>query len=129
MVWDFISVEILTSVFSQSASYLCLHELKRNETQNSMDFIPVILTEMKFQTDIRFSSEHNLPETNWISADSWMLSFMRMYFWNSMPVWISYRSFWQKWNFISGDKISCEHYPKWNAYTCPSSYRVVLNVL
>ena len=55
-----------------------------------------------------------------------MLSLMRMYFWNSIRVWISYRSFWQKWNFISGDKISCKHYPKWNAYTFRSSYRVVL---
>ena len=27
---------------------------------------------------------------------------------------ISLRSFWQKWNFISGCKISCKHYPKWN---------------
>ena len=27
---------------------------------------------------------------------------------------ISLRSFWQKWNLISGDKISCKHYPKWN---------------
>ena len=26
----------------------------------------------------------------------------------------SLRSFRQKWNFISGDKISCTHYPKWN---------------
>ena len=26
----------------------------------------------------------------------------------------SLRSFWQKWNFISGDKISCKHYSKWN---------------
>ena len=24
------------------------------------------------------------------------------------------QSFWQKWNFVSGDKISCKHYPKWN---------------
>ena len=23
-------------------------------------------------------------------------------------------SFWKKWNFISGDKISCKRYPKWN---------------
>ena len=22
--------------------------------------------------------------------------------------------FWQKWNFILGDKILCKHYPKWN---------------
>ena len=55
----------------------------------------------------------------------WMLRLMRMCTWNSMRVWISYRSFWQKWNFISGDKISCKHYPKWDAYTCPSNYRVV----
>ena len=27
---------------------------------------------------------------------------------------ISLRSFWQKWNFSSGDKISCKHYSKWN---------------
>ena len=39
---------------------------------------------------------------------------------------ISYRSFWQKLNFILGDKISCKHYPKWNTYTCPSKKRVVL---
>ena len=27
--------------------------------------------------------------------------------------------------FHSGDKI-CKHYPKWNAYTCPWKYRVLL---
>ena len=27
---------------------------------------------------------------------------------------ISLRSFWQKWNFMSGNKISCKNYPKWN---------------
>ena len=35
-----------------------------------MDLILVILTEMKFQTGMRFSCEHNLPETKRISADS-----------------------------------------------------------
>ena len=55
-----------------------------------------------------------------------MLRLMRMCVWNSVLVWISYRSFWQKWNFISGDKISCKHCPRWNAYTCPLEYRVVL---
>ena len=55
-----------------------------------------------------------------------MLRLMRMCVWNSMRVWISYRSFWQKWNFISCDQISCKHYPKWNAYKCPSKYWVVL---
>ena len=37
-----------------SALYLCSHELRRNETQSSMDFILVILTEMKYQTGMRF---------------------------------------------------------------------------
>ena len=39
---------------------------------------------------------------------------------------ISLRSFWQKWNFISGDKILCRHYPTWNAYACQSKCQVVL---
>ena len=47
----------------QSALFLHSHELRRNETQNGMDFILVILTEMKFQTGMRFSCKHNLPET------------------------------------------------------------------
>ena len=55
-----------------------------------------------------------------------MLRLMCMCGWNSVPVWISYRSFWQKWNFILGDKILCKHYPKWNADTCLSKYRLVL---
>ena len=49
-----------------------------------------------------------------------------MCIWNSMPVWISYRSFWRKWVFISGDKILCKHHPKLNAYTFPSTYGVTL---
>ena len=27
---------------------------------------------------------------------------------------IPLRSFWQKWNFISSDKLLCKHYPNWN---------------
>ena len=67
-----------------------------------------------------------LPKRNEYAQTRWMLRLMRMCVWNSMRVWISYRSLWQKWNFISGDKISCKHYLKWNAYTCPSKYRVIL---
>ena len=110
----------------QSALYLCSHELRRNETQNGMDFISVILTEMKFQTGMRFLCEHNLTETKWTAESLWMLHLMRMCVWNSMLVWISYGSLWKKWDFISGDKISCKRYPEWNAYTCPSKFRVVL---
>ena len=60
---------------SQSDLYLCSHELGRNETQNGMDFISVILTEMKSQTGMRFSCEHNLPKTKWISVDSLGVAF------------------------------------------------------
>ena len=49
-------------VGAQLALCLCSHELRQNETQNGMDFISVILTEMKFQTNMRFSCEHNLPK-------------------------------------------------------------------
>ena len=59
----------------QSGLYLCSHELRRNETQNGMDFISVILTEMNFQTGMRFSWEHNLPETKLISTDSLDVAF------------------------------------------------------
>ena len=59
----------------QSALYLYSHELRGNETQNGMDFILVILTEMKFQTGMRFSYEQNLPEATWISADSLDIAF------------------------------------------------------
>ena len=34
-----------------------------------MDFVSIILSEMKFQTGMRFSYEQNLLETKWISAD------------------------------------------------------------
>ena len=44
------------------------NEGKWNES--GMDFILVILTEMKFQAGMRFSSEKKLPKTKWISADS-----------------------------------------------------------
>ena len=88
----------------QPALYLRSHELRRNETQNGMDFILVILTEIKFQTGMRFSCEH----------------FTRNEMNQRRLV-----SFWQKWSFISCDKI-CKHNPKWNVCTCPSKYRVVL---
>ena len=54
------------------------------------------------------------------------LCLMRMCVWNSLRVWTANRSFWQKWNLISCDKISCKQYPKWIAYACPSECRVVL---
>ena len=59
----------------QSALYLCSHQLRRNEIQNCMDFILIILTEMKFQIGIRFLCGRNLPQTKWISADSLDVAF------------------------------------------------------
>ena len=52
-------------MFSQ---LLCPHELRQNEIQNGIDLKSAILTETKFQTGIRFSCEHGLPETKRISA-------------------------------------------------------------
>ena len=94
----------------QSTLYLRSHELRRNETQNGMDFILVILTEIKFETSMRFSCEQNLPKAKYVQT-RWILRLMCICVWNSLRVWISYWSFWQKWNFISDDKIS---FKPWN---------------
>ena len=91
--------------------------------QTDIDFISVILTEIKFQTGMRFSCEQYLTEAKWISAASSYITFNTHMC--SKLIAGSLRSFWQKWNFISGDKISCKLYPKWNAYACPSKYWVV----
>ena len=91
--------------------------------QTGIDFISVILTEIKFQTGMRFSCEQYLTEAKWISAASLDITFNTHMC--SKLIAGSLRSFWQKWNFISGDKISCKLYPKWNAYACPSKYWVV----
>ena len=66
------------------------------------------------------------PKRNEWTQTRWMLCLIRLYVCNSVLVWISHRSFWQKWNSISNNKILCKHYLKWNAYTCPSKCRVVL---
>ena len=110
----------------QSALYLCSHELRRNETQNGMDFISVILTEMKFQTGMRFSCEQNFPETKWISADSLDIAFNAHVCLKLILGMNFISAILTEMNFISGEKIFCKHYPKWNVYTCPSKYRVDL---
>ena len=74
----------------ESALYLYSHELRQNEAQNGMDFISVILTEMNFQTGLRFSCEHNLPETKWISAGSMDVAFNAHVRLKLMRVGISY---------------------------------------
>ena len=86
-----------------------------------MDFISVILTEMKFQTGMRFSCEQNLPETKWISAESLDIVFNARVR-SKLIAGMDFISVILNRNFISGDKISCKHYPKWNAYTCLSKY-------
>ena len=59
-----------------SALYLCSYKLSQNnETQTGIDFISVILTEMKFQTGMRFSCEQNLPKAKWIIAVSLDIAF------------------------------------------------------
>ena len=83
----------------QSALYLCSHELRRNEPQNGMD------VSNSDSLDVAFNMHGRLKLNAGIHFISVILTEM---------------------NFISGDKISCKHYPKWNAYTCPSKYQVVL---
>ena len=69
------------------------NEGKWNES--GMDFISVILTEMKFQAGMRFSSEKNLPKTKWISADSLDIVLNAHVRLNILPSVISSYSFWQ----------------------------------
>ena len=123
-VGDFILVENLT--WCSVSSSLCSHELRQNETQASMDFISIILTKMKFQTGMKFSYEQNLPRMKRISTDSLVVAFNEHVGLKLIAGVISLWLFWKKWNFISNDKISCKHYPKWNAYICPTKYWVVL---
>ena len=52
--------EMNSNRYPNSALYLCSHELRQNETQIGMNFISIILIEIKFQTGIRFSYEQNL---------------------------------------------------------------------
>ena len=88
----------------QSCLYFCSHKLSWNETENGTNFISVILTEIKFQTGMRFSCEQNLSEPKWISADSLDIAFnahVRL-----KPI-------------ASMGYISV-------IYICPSKYRVVL---
>ena len=108
-----------------SALYLCSHELRRNKIPVAMDFISVILTEIKFQIIMRLSCEENLPEAKWINKGLLGISFTRHVRLKLIADAISSWSFWtcfDKWKFILGDKISCKHYPKWNAYSCLSKY-------
>ena len=72
------------------------------------------------------SCEQNLREMKWLSANSLDIAFNVHVRFKLIRVWISYRSFRQEWNFISGYKTSRKHYPKLNAYTCPSKYWIVL---
>ena len=70
----------------------------RNEgkwNESGMDFISVILTEMKFQAGMRFSSEKKLPKTKWISADSLDIVLNAHVRLNILASVISSYSFWQ----------------------------------
>ena len=100
----------------QSALYLCSHKLRRNETQNSMDFISIILTKMKFRTGMRFLCEQNLPETKWISTKSLDITFNAHMCLNAIAGMDFISVILTEMNFISGDKISCKHYREWNVY-------------
>ena len=114
-VWDFIKVENLTSVFSQLSS--CIH---MNWSEMKLKTVWILYwsfwPKWNFKPAWDFHVNIIYPKRNKQAQTRWMLRLMRMCVWNSMPEWISYRSFWQKWNLISGNKILCKHYPKWNVH-------------
>ena len=94
-VWNFILVENLTSVFSQL--FTCVHM-----NWGEMKLKPVWISYRSFW--LKQNLWINLPEVKWISAD-WLDIAFNMHVCLKLIVGlISLRSFWQKWNFISGDK-------------------------
>ena len=79
--------------------------------KTGMEFISAILTEIKFQTGMGFSGVQILLEVKWVSEDSLGIGFYAQVRLKLIASIISYRSFWQKWSFILGEKILCKH---WN---------------
>ena len=79
-------------------------------TQIGMDFTSVILTEIKCQIGMIVSWEQTLPDIKWINADSLDIAFNAHVLLKVIVGVISLWSFSQK----------------WNAYACPSKYRVIL---
>ena len=80
-------------------------------------------TKWNFKPAWGFHVNKILPETKWIRRDLLNIVFnahVRLKLIAGMD-FISVTL-----NFISGDKISCKHYPKWNTYACTSKDRVVL---
>ena len=127
LVWDFITK---ISLWFQLALYLCSHELRGNETHNGMvwygmDFILVILTEMKFKTSMTFSCEQNLPEVKWIRADSLAIMFNLHVHLKLIIVGMDFiLIILTEMKFYIRDKISCNEMPK---HMCPSKYCVGWN--
>ena len=98
------------------ALYLCSHKLRWNETQNGMDFIWVILTERKFQTSMRFACEQNLPKMKCVNAELLDISFDSCVHLKLSVGMDFILVILTEMNYISGDKISCKYYPKWNVH-------------
>ena len=96
------------------------------EAKWNSDFLSIILDRNEISNWHKILCEHNLPEAKWISANALDIAFNAHVRLKLIAGVISLLLFWQTWNFISSDKITCRHYPKWNAYRCPSKYRVVL---
>ena len=96
----------------QSALYLCSHELRRNETQNGMDLVSVILyhsitfkwevkwthTGLRFQTSVKASPVYMKFHFGCISKRPIILMDMFRHFILGSVYMIFYHP---KWNFIS----------------------------
>ena len=111
--WAAISLFVLTWI-----------EVKWNSDQNG--FLINNFDRNEISNWHKILCEHNLPEAKWISANALDIAFNAHVRLKLIAGVISLLLFWQTWNFISSDKITCRHYLKWNAYGCPSKYRVVL---
>ena len=109
LVWDFITK---ISLWFQLALYLCSHELRGNETHNGMVWYGMVWISywsfwLKWNLKPAWHFRVNKIYLKWNEyvQTHWLLCLMCMCIWNSsLWVWISYWSFWQKWNFISGIK-------------------------
>ena len=120
-VSNFILVENLTrcSVSSLLVFFTCYLNWEKTKLKPVWISYQSFWLKWSFKSAWDFHVNKIYQKRNYEVQTRWILPLMGMCVWN---LW----SFWQKWNFIYGDKIACKHYPKWNACACPSKYWVIL---
>ena len=119
-----ISFQLIISLWRSVSSLLAFVWIEEKWNSNRFGFHIGLFDrkEISNQHEIFMWTKFTRSKMNERRPTHWVLRLLRMCVWNSLWVWISYQSFWEKWNFILGDKISCKHNSKWNAYACPLKY-------